>query len=67
MKTCSECLAHYVDIGKGQNGKGEAVQVGICYRYPPVVNVAGSSVYPVVGALERACGEFSSVHRKATK
>lgn len=67
MKTCIQCMQHYQPLGDGKNGKGETVQVGLCYRYPPVVNVAGSSVYPVVGALERECGEFSSVHRKATK
>jgi hypothetical protein len=67
MKTCSQCHEHYVALGEGKNGKGETVQVGNCFRYPPKVTVTGSSAYPVVGADERQCGEFSSTRRKATK
>lgn len=67
MKTCSQCHEHYFHLGDGKNGKNEPVQVGLCYRYPPTVNVSGASVYPVVGADERQCGEFSATKRKATK
>jgi hypothetical protein len=57
MKTCSECQ-FYVSIGEGKNGRDEIVQVGNCFRYPPAIQPSGASAYPIVGAPERACGDF---------
>lgn len=57
MKQCQHCH-HYVELGDGKNGKGEPVTVGNCFRYPPEVTVSGGSAYPVVGEIERECGEF---------
>jgi hypothetical protein len=56
MKTCIDC-GHYVHLGEGKNGNGDPAMVGHCFRYPPKVD-NGTSVYPVVGAVERQCGEF---------
>lgn len=67
MRTCSDC-EYYTSIGEGKNGKGETVHVGNCFRYPPAITVAGGSAYPVVGAAERQCGDFSPItKRKAIK
>lgn len=64
MKACKHCF-HYVHLGDGKNGKGEATAVGNCFRYPPVVRENGSS-YPIVGSNERQCGEFKlSTQRKS--
>jgi hypothetical protein len=56
MNTCGQC-DHYVHLGEGKNGKGEATEVGNCFRYPPTPTEKGS-VYPIVGKTERQCGEF---------
>jgi len=56
MKTCKDCY-HYVFVGDGKNGKGEATKVGNCFRYPPGLTAEGSA-YPIVGCNERQCGEF---------
>ncbi len=67
MKTCEDCY-HFVLLGEGKNGKGETVEVGNCFRYPPVQQVSGGSAYPIVGAIERQCGEFAPLtKRKTTK
>ena len=67
MSTCVKCQ-HYVALGDGKNGKGETVQVGNCFRNPPIVTVSGGSAYPVVGATERQCGEFTLLtKRKASR
>ena len=63
MKTCVQC-SHFIPLGEGKNGKGETVHVGHCFRYPPSIAVTGGSAYPVVGALERQCGEFSTIPTK---
>jgi hypothetical protein len=65
MKTCCQCY-HYMELGEGKNGNGKAVQVGHCFRYPPTVS-SGGSAYPIVGAVERQCGEFKELRpvRKA--
>jgi hypothetical protein len=63
MKTCNDCH-HYVSVGEGKNGNGDTVQVGNCFRFPPAITVAGPSSYPVVGAVQRECGEFAAIPKR---
>ena len=53
---CKDC-EFTMPIGMVRNGNGEETPVNICRRFPPQLNVSGSSTFPIVADGEW-CGEF---------